>query len=323
MSCTAALHLSLLAYGIGKGDEVITTPMTFVATADSIIQAGARPVFVDVEPGTGNINAGLIERAITENTMAIMPVHLYGQMCDMLKLRSIVNKKHSMVIIEDAAHAVEANRDGVRVGHIGDATCFSWYSTKSLTSGEGGAVCTDSEFVAAKLKMLRNHGMSKGAESRYSKKYEHWDMPIFGWKSNMSNIQAAMLLNQLENVEMNLLKRENICQIYEESFKNIEQIRLLKVLPNSRSGRHLFTILVAPEKRDDILHKLQDKGIGCAVNYRAIHLLTYYRETYGYKRGDFPIAEKIEDSTIKLPLYPKLTDGEVEYVIKSVKEVVC
>jgi dTDP-4-amino-4,6-dideoxygalactose transaminase len=319
-SGTAALHLSLLAYGVGQGDEVITTPMTFIATPNAVIHAGARPVFVDIEPETANIDANLIERAITPRTKAILPVHLYGQMVDMKRIRGIADK-HGLVVIEDAAHAIEAQRDGIRVGQLGDIACFSFYTTKSITCGEGGAVTTNDTQVAEKLKKMRLHGMSTGASERYTKRYEHWDMEIFGWKYNMSNIQAAMLLDQLENIERFWQRREEICQMYETAFKDCPGVRCLKILPASRSARLMFTILVLPEKRDMILNQLQEKGIGVAVNYRAIHLLTYYRSTYGYKRGMFPEAEKIGDSTISLPLYPKLSDGEIEYIIKVVKEV--
>ena len=318
-SCTAGLHLSLLAYGIGSSDEVITTPMTFIATANSILHAGAIPVFVDVEPETANINADLIEQAITVKTKAIMPVHLYGQMCDMRKIREIADKHH-LVVIEDAAHAIEASREGIRPGELGDVACFSFYATKNITSGEGGAVSTDNEEISEKLKKLRLHGMSKGASERYSKRYEHWDMEILGWKYNMDNIQAALLLYQLENIEKYWQRREEICQTYEEAFEDNPQVACLKIVPNSKSARHMFTILVPPEKRDSILWQLQERGIGVAVNYRAIHLLTYYHETYGYDRGTFPTAEKIGDSTITLPLYPKLTNTEVEYIIRGVKE---
>ena len=164
--------------------------------------------------------------------------------------------------------------------------------------------------------------MGEGASERYSGKYKHWDMDLLGWKYNMSNIQAALLLNQLENIEKYWERREEICRIYEKSFRDTKNVKLLKVLPNSKSGRHLFTILVPPERRDNILWKLQENGIGVAVNYRAVHLLKYYRETYGYKRGMFPISEDIGDRTVTLPLYPKLTDEEVNYVIKTVKEVI-
>jgi len=319
-SCTAALHLSLLAYGIGPGDEVITTPMTFISSANSIIYAGATPVFVDVEPETGNINADLIESAITSKTKAILPVHLYGQMCDMGKIREIADKHH-LVVVEDAAHAIEAVRDGIKPGELGDAVCFSFYATKNITSGEGGAVSTNNEEIAEKLQKLRLHGMSKGAAERYSKRYEHWDMEMLGWKCNMSNIQAALLLNQLENIEKRWQRREQICQMYEEAFKEDSGVTCLKVLPNSKSARHVFTILVPLPKRDSILGQLQERGIGVAVNFRAIHLLTFYRQTFGYKRGMYPMAEKIGDSTITLPLYPKLSNEEVQYVIKVVKDV--
>ena len=320
-SCTAALHLSLLAYEIGQGDEVITTPMTFIATANTIIHAGATPVFVDVEPEIANINADLIEKVITPRTKAILPVHLHGQMCDMKKIREIANKYH-LVVIEDAAHAIEANRERIRPGNLGNTACFSFYTTKNITSGEGGAICTNNEEIAEKLKKLRLHGMSKGAAERYSRKYEHWDMEMLGWKYNMDNIHAALLLNQLENIEKYLQRREEICRIYEEAFRNNQQVTCLRILPESRSARHMFTIMVPPEKRDSVLGKLQEKGVGVAVNYRAIHLLTFYQQTYGYKKGMFPVAEKIGDSTITLPLYPRLTDEEVQYVIQVVKQAV-
>lgn len=320
-SGTAALHLSLLAYGIGSGDEVITTPMTFISTANAIIYTGASPVFVDVEPETANINVDLIENAVTSRTKAILPVHLYGQMCDMRKIRETGDRYH-LVVIEDAAHAIEAGRDGIRPARLSDAACFSFYATKNITSGEGGAVSTNDEEIAEILKKLRLHGMSKGASERYSKRYEHWDMEMLGWKYNMNNIQAGLLLNQLENIEKYWQRREEICRMYENAFEDNPQVTCLKVFPNSKSARHLFTILVSPEKRDSILWQLQERGIGVAVNYRAIHLLTFYRQTYGYKRGMFPVAERIGDSTITLPLYPKLTDEEVEYVIREVKKAV-
>jgi dTDP-4-amino-4,6-dideoxygalactose transaminase len=317
-SCTAALHLSLLAHGIGTGDEVITTPMSFIATSNSILHAGAKPVFVDVEQETGNINAKLIERAITPNTKAIMPVHLYGQMCDMKALKSIADK-HNLIIIEDCAHCIEAVRDDIQPGQLGDTGCFSFYATKNITSGEGGAVTTNNAQIARKLKMLRLHGMSEHAAERYSKEYKHWDMEILGWKYNMSNIQAALLLNQLERIDKYWKRREQISHLYEESFSNITGITCLKIVPGSKSARHLFTILVDPKRRDDILHKIQEKNVGVAVNYRAIHLMKYYRETFGYSRGVFPVAESIGDSTITLPLYTKMTDEQVKYVINTIK----
>ncbi|MHB8084689.1 MAG: DegT/DnrJ/EryC1/StrS family aminotransferase [Dehalococcoidia bacterium] len=317
-SCTAALHVSLLAFGIGPGDEVITTPLTFIATANAVLHAGATPVFIDVEPETGNLNAGLIEAAITSRTKAILPVHLYGQMCDMKTIREIADRR-GLAVIEDSAHCVEGQRDGIRPGMLGDAACFSFYATKSITSGEGGAVVTNNEKAAEIMRKLRLHGMSKGASERYSKKYEHWDMEMLGWKYNMNNIQAALLLDQLKHIDKLWQKREDICRRYEEAFKGNAGVTCLQILPSSKSGRHLFTILVPPDRRDLVLHRLQEKGIGVAVNYRAIHLLTYYRDRYRLARGMFPEAERIGDSTITLPLYTKLREAEIEYIIKSVK----
>ncbi len=320
-SCTAALHMSQLVLGIGSGDEVITSPMSFCATANSIIHAGARPIFVDVEEETGNINANLIEKFITEKTKAIIPVHLYGQMCDMKKIKSIA-KRHKLSIVEDAAHAIEAERDGARVGHLSDISCFSFYATKNITSGEGGAVCTDNKEYADILRMMRLHGIDRSAMDRYTKRYRHWDMPVMGWKYNMDNIHAALLIGQLEKIDRLWKRRDRIWRVYEEGFEGIKGIKILKTVPNSRHARHMFTILVNSRKRDSILWSLQKKGIGVAVNYRPIHLLKYYRKTYGYKEGEFPVAEDIGRRTISLPLYPKLTDKEVIYVIKTVKEVV-
>jgi dTDP-4-amino-4,6-dideoxygalactose transaminase len=224
-------------------------------------------------------------------------------------------------VVEDAAHTIEAERYGIRVRQLGDTACFSLYATKTITSGEGGAISTNKEEVAEKLKKLRLHGMSKGAAERYTKRYAHWDMEMLGWKYNMFNIQAVLLLNQLENIETFWRRREEIYRRYEAAFRDCSGIRCLKVLPGSKRARLYFTILVAPEKRDRILWQLQEKDIGVAVNFRAIHLLTCYSSTYGYGRGAFPEAERIGDSTISLPLYPRLSDDEVEYVIKQVKEI--
>jgi dTDP-4-amino-4,6-dideoxygalactose transaminase len=320
-SCTAALHLCLLAWGIGEGDEVITTPMSFCATPNAVIHAGATPVFVDVEEETGNINAGLIEDRVTAKTRAIIPVHLYGQMCDMKKIRQVADK-HGLIIIEDAAHCIEGIRDGIRVGELGDAACFSFYATKNITSGEGGAISTRDNDKAEQLGMLRSHGIDKSAADRYIQNYQHWDMPILGWKYNMDNIHAALLIGQMSRIDSLWEQRERIWKQYEERLGGIRGIRVLSTVPNSRHARHLFTILVDPARRDSILWSLQEKGIGVAVNYRAIHLLNYYREHFGYKKDDFPCAEHIGERTISLPLYPKLREKELDYVVETLLEVI-
>ncbi|MGB9715881.1 MAG: DegT/DnrJ/EryC1/StrS family aminotransferase [Thermodesulfovibrionales bacterium] len=319
-SCTAALHLSLIALGVCQGDEVITTPMSFCATANAILHAGAKPVFVDVEEDTGNLNTELIESAITEKTKAIIPVHLYGQMCDMKRISEIA-KKYNLKVIEDAAHAIEASRDGIRVGKLSNIVCFSFYTTKNITSGEGGAVSTDDEALADTLRMLRLHGIDKSAIDRYTKRYQHWDMFLLGWKYNMDNIHAALLIGQLKRIEELWQKRDKLWRIYEEELSSVKGIKLLKTLPNVKHARHLFTVLVPPEKRDSLLWAFQDHGIGVAVNYRPIHLLRYYRETYGYHEGNYPVAEKIGKSTISLPLYPSLSEKDIRHVIKVFKKL--
>ncbi|MHB8880760.1 MAG: DegT/DnrJ/EryC1/StrS family aminotransferase [Thermodesulfovibrionales bacterium] len=318
-SCTAALHLSLLALNIGPGDEVITTPMSFCATANAVLHAGAQPVFVDVEEETGNLNADLIEAAITEKTRAIIPVHLYGQMCDMKKVRALADR-YSLKIIEDAAHAIEASREGIRVGQLSDAACFSFYATKNITSGEGGAISTGSSALAEDLRMLRQHGINKGAADRYTKRYEHWDMPLLGWKYNMDNIQAALLTGQLQRIDDLWQRREQNWGHYEDELSRVPDIRILRTLPEVRHARHLFTVLVPPQKRDALLWGIQNREIGVAVNYRPIHLLKYYREKFGYQEGDFPVAEEIGRRTISLPFYPSLAKKDIGSVVQALRE---
>ena len=320
-SCTGAMHLSLAVFGIGQGDEVITTPLSFVSTAHVIEEAGAKPVFVDVEKETGNIDANLIEKAITKKTKAILPVHLYGQMVDMKKIRKIADR-HQLKVIEDAAHCIEGKREGVRPGQLGDTACFSFYATKSITCGEGGIIALNNEKVAKTLKKIRLHGLEQSAYERYEKKFSHPDVEIFGWKYNMDNIQAALLLGQLGRIDKLWQRREEICQIYERAFKNRREIDFPKTLPRVKNARHLFTIWVPPKKRERIRKGLIEKGIPTAVHYYPpIHLLTFYRQKYGYKPGDFPNAEEISRRIITLPLYPKLKNKEIDFIIKSVNEV--
>lgn len=322
-SCTAALHLALLALDIGAGDEVITTPMSFVATANSILHAGAIPVFVDIEADTGNIDAALIEAAITPKTKAIMPVHLYGSMCDMKKIKEIADK-YGLKIIEDCAHCIEGEREGLRPGQLSDAACFSFYATKNITSGEGGAVSCNDSALAERLYKLRLHGINKDAASRYTGVYKHWDMEILGWKYNISDIQSALLIGQLQKIEERLAAREKIAKLYEDELGR-SGIKYAKVPDNTKSARHLFVIKV--DKRDDALVYLQKNGIGVAVNYLPIHLNGFYRQELGYKEGMYPISEKFGSECVSLPLYPKLEIESVRYICatvgKFVKEHYC
>jgi dTDP-4-amino-4,6-dideoxygalactose transaminase len=316
-SCTDALFLALKGLGVGPGDEVITTPLSFIATANSIEYCGAKPVFVDVESETGNIDADLIENAITKRTKAILAVHLYGQMCDMRKISRIA-KKYNLKVVEDAAHCIEGVRDGIKVGELSDATCFSFYATKNLTSGEGGAIACNNKKLADWFFKARQHGMSKSAADRYTKRYEHYDMEFLGYKTNMTNIQAALILHQLDRLAKYRDQKEAIAQLYDTAFDSLPHIERPQVLPNTLHARHLYTIWVDSLKRDAYLSTLQDELIGVAVNFRVIHLMKYYREKYGYSRGEFPVAEIIGDRTISLPFYPKLTRKEIKRIITKV-----
>lgn len=315
-SWTNGAFLVLKAWGVGPGDEVIVPAMTFVSTANVVCHCGATPVFVDSDPTTGNLDLDHLEQKITARTKAIIPVHLYGHMVDMRKLRAVADR-HGLKILEDAAHCVEGMRDGCRPGNLGDAACFSFYATKNLACGEGGAIATNDENLAEKLLLYRLHGMSKSAADRYHAKYQHWDMELLGYKANMFDIQAALLLPQLPRLAGLRDRREAICQRYAHAFES-ECIAFPQVLPGAVSARHIFTIWAPPGRRDVMLERLQALGIGVAVNFRAIHLLAYYRETWGCKPGDLPVAEKIGDRTLTLPMYPQLTDAEVDYVIQSV-----
>ena len=321
-SCTSGLFLSLKALGIGPGDEVITTPMSFMSTANAILHAGAKPVFVDLEPDTGNLDVSLVQKALSPATKAILPVHLYGQMVDMKQIKAIADAHH-LWVVEDCAHSVESSRDDIRPGNLGTVACYSFYATKNLTCGEGGAIATNDPTLAEQLKKYRLHGMSKSAADRYfTSRYQHYDMEFLGYKCNMDSIHAALLISQLKSLEANLRRREEICSRYQEAFAETGRFEFPLVRKDSRSARHLFTIWVQPERRDEIMWKIQSRGIGVAVNFRAIHLMQYYRETFGYHRGMFPIAEQLGDSTITLPLYPRLTDEQIDYVIQTVRDVV-
>jgi dTDP-4-amino-4,6-dideoxygalactose transaminase len=319
-SCTGALHLALLALGIGPGDEVITTPMTFSASSTAIMEAGAKPVFVDVEPETGNLDARNIEAAITERTRAIVPVHLYGQMCDMRAIRKIADS-YGLKVVEDAAHCVEGMRDGIHTGELGDAACYSFYATKNLTCGEGGALVTNDDELAAKVRLLRLHGMNKNANDRHREGYKHWDMTVLGWKYNMDNIQAALLLPQMDRLEENWRKRRELAEKYEARLWDIPNLSRPKTLAFVEHACHLFPVWVGGGQRDRVIAELLKEGINVMVNYRAIHLLTFFRETFGFTPGDFPVAERIGDASLSLPFYPNMPLDHVDRVVEVLRDI--
>jgi len=325
-SCTSALHLALVAAGVSEGDEVITTPITFASTANVIVHQRATPVFVDVESDTLNIDPNQIEDKITSRTKAIMPVHFAGQPCEMDTIMDIA-RRHKLIVIEDAAHAIEAEYQGRKIGSIGGMTAFSFYPTKNMTTGEGGMLTTDNSEWADKIRILSLHGMSKDAWKRYAEKgYQHWDILSPGYKYNMSDIQAALGLHQLQKVEGFWKIRKRYAEIYNEGFQDIPEIITLPERPNVKNAHHLYVIRVKTEMltkdRDEIINIIQDYGVGIGIHFRAIHLHPYYQETFGFRRGILPNAEYASDRLFSLPLYPKMQIEDVFHVIDVVKQVI-
>jgi len=319
-SATTALFLALRALGVGPGDEVIVPAMTFIATSNVVLHCDATPIFVDVEPDTGNMDIAAVAAAVTPRTKAIIPVHLYGLMVDMKALAELAKAKN-LHIIEDCAHALESERDGIKPGQLSDAAAFSFYATKNITSGEGGALAMRDTALFEKVRTIRLHGMSTAAYDRYTGAYRHWDMVDLGYKANMCDLQAALLLPQLPDVDAKSARRAAIAKRYDELFEGVPGLSHPVSRAGARHAYHLYTVWVPPERRDEVLQRLQQAGIGVAVNYRAVHLLTYYREKYGFKRGAFPEAERIGDSTITLPFYPTLEDDDVAYVAETLKSI--
>lgn len=325
-SCTAALHLSLLASGIRSGDEVITTPMTFAATANAILHVGATPVFVDVDRQTMNIDVDRIEDAITPRTRAILPVHFAGRPCDVDAIETIA-RRHGLVVIEDAAHCIEGVLHGRKIGTISPLTCFSFYATKNMTTAEGGMVCTDNQELADAIKVSALHGMSRDAWKRFSDEgYRHYEVVYPGFKYNMTDIQAAIGLCQLPRLDTWLRKREALWVRYDAAFADLACATPLPPEPDTRHARHLYTILLDIDRlgksRDEVMLELHRRGIGTGVHYLSLHLHRYYRERFGFNREDYPEAAWISERTLSLPCSPKLSHAEIARIIDAVRDVV-
>lgn len=325
-SCTAALHLSMVAAGLRPGDEVITTPLTFCATVNAIIHAGATPVLADVDPRTMNIDPAEVRRRITPRTRALLPVHFAGRPCDMDALMAIA-AEHRLLVIEDCAHAIETEWRGRKAGTFGDFGCFSFYATKNITTGEGGMVLTRREEDAARIKTLALHGMSKDAWKRFSDEgHRHYFVTECGFKCNMTDINAAIGLHQLRRVEENGRRRERIWSRYTEALADSPLVLPAAVEAGTRHAYHLYTVLVDPTRagftRDDMLNAMTRRKIGVGVHYLGIPEHPYYKERYGWQAEDYPCATRIGRQTLSLPLSAKLTDEEVERVTKAVAEVV-
>jgi UDP-4-amino-4-deoxy-L-arabinose-oxoglutarate aminotransferase len=316
-SWTGAAHIALLGLGIRKGDEVILSPFTFVASATAIIQAGAIPKFVDCEKETGNIDAKKIEQAINKKTKCIMPIHLYGQMCDMVAIHRIA-KKHNLRILEDAAHCIEGCRDGIRPGQLSDMACFSFFATKNLACGEGGAVSFNDIKYSSVLRKLRLHGITKTSADREKEGYKEWDMPAFGWKYNMDNIHAAILLAQFKKFNENRRLRKIKAIYYRKKLKRISNIRLFKEIPNSVHAWHLMVIQILSNRRNEVIEKLKAKKIFSTVNYRPVHKLTYFKNKY---KKNYANAEDLGRRVLSLPFYPKITKSQIDLVCEHLRHI--
>lgn len=325
-SATAGLHLSLKVLGVGPGDEVITTSLTFVSDANSIVHCGAKPVFADIDINTWNIDPKEIERKITKRTKVIMPVHLHGRPCDMNKILEIAKKYH-LFVVNDAAHAVEAEYHGKKIGALGDLSVFSFYATKNLATGEGGMITTNNQKIAEDLPVWRLHGLSRDAWKRYAvKHFTLYEALVPGFKYNLTDIASSIGIHQLRRIEKNSIVRNKIWKMYNEAFKG----ELFLTLPapiekGTRHARHLYAILLNLEKikvkRNEFVDRLIKENIGSGVHFAPIHTQPYYKKAFGYKEGDFPNAEFVGERILSLPLGANLTDNDVKDVIRAVKKV--
>ncbi|WP_423224721.1 DegT/DnrJ/EryC1/StrS family aminotransferase [Candidatus Amarolinea aalborgensis] len=326
-SATAALHLSLLAAGIKPGDEVITSPLTFAATANVAIHAGARPVFADIDPATLNIAPENIERAITGRTRAIIVVHFGGLPCQMAEIMEIA-RQHNLTLVEDAAHAVGARYNGRLIGNLGNLACFSFYANKNLTTAEGGMVTTDDDAMAERIAVYRLHGLSRHAWQRYASRRLMLSDAIYpGYKYNMPDLLASLGIHQLRRVEDGLLTRERYARVYDEAFAEIPGVRL-QPRPGdglNRHGLHLYVLVLDLAhfrvSRNQIIDSLLAENIGAALHYRALHMHPYYRDTFGYEPEDFPAAASVGESILSLPLTPCISEQDAADVIEAVRKV--
>jgi dTDP-4-amino-4,6-dideoxygalactose transaminase len=325
-SGTAALHLALDAVGIREGDEVIVPAMTFAATAEVVLYFKARPVLVDCQRDTLNLDPTQIESAITSKTKAIIPVHIAGLACDMDQIVEIA-KKHHLKVIEDAAHALPASYGGSRIGTIGDITCFSFYATKTITTGEGGMATTDNSEWAERMRMMSLHGISHDAWKRYTKEGSwYYEILYPGFKYNLTDIAAAIGIEQLKKCDEFWEARQRIAMIYEKAFGDLQEIQLPRRQNDIQHAWHLFVIQLDLERlkinRNQFIEALREKQIGTSVHFIPLHLHPYYRDKFGCRPEDFPNASAAFERIISLPIYPKMTEDNVRDVIVAVRQIV-
>lgn len=326
-SCTAALHLALMTQGIGPGDEVITTPLTFASSANTILHVGATPVFADIDPETGLIDPKEIEKKITDKTRAVVPVHYSGLAADIGEIGRLCDR-YGLFLSEDAAHAVETRYNGELIGHHPKgAVSYSFYATKNLACGEGGALVTDDEEVYKKASILSCHGMSAGSWNRYGKSGSwRYDIEEPGFKYNMFDIQAALALAQLARMDDMQRRRFEAVDVYEQAFRDVPQLRLQKTPDYCHHSRHLYILRIVPEmltiSRDQFIEELKARNVGVSVHFIALHTMSAYTKRYGYKPEDFPKAYAFSESEISLPMYSTLGREKAQYVADAVLDVV-
>jgi dTDP-4-amino-4,6-dideoxygalactose transaminase len=340
-SCTAAMHLALVAMGIGPGDVVITSPITFPATANVIEHCGARPVFIDVEPDTLLLDVAALEKFLAaperkgidaDKVKAILPVHFAGQPCDMDMIFALASQ-YGLAVIEDSAHALGAEFRGCKVGSdygLGFqgpwASCFSFYATKNITAGEGGMLTANDPELVEQVAVLRLHGISRDAWKRYQVAgYQHYEVLFPGYKYNMFDLQAALALPQLSHIDDWQRRRETYTNLYDQGFAKIEGLQPLQVKPDRRSAYHLYVVMTDSAQlgvsRDELLNRIAAAGIGVGVHFRSLTVQKFYREKYGYQEGDFPVAERASEQVLSLPLYPAMHEHDVDRVIRTVRQV--
>lgn len=325
-SCTAALHLALSAIGVGRGDEVITSPITFASTANVIVHCGATPVFADVQPDTINIDPARVEDAITPKTRAIIPVDFAGQPVDLDAIMAI-GKRHNLVVIEDAAHAIGAEHRGRRIGSIADMTAFSFYATKNITSGEGGALTTNNAEWADRVSVMALHGISRDAWKRYGAEgYRHWDIIYPGYKYNMFDLQGSLAMSQLRKIDRFHDRRVELKARLDAGLREVPEIDFPHERPGIKHAYHLYPIILKTDAltadRDTIMNAIQAENVGIGIHFRAVHLHPYYTQTFGFRPGAFPHAEYYSDRTISLPLYPRMSDEDADDVVSAVRKVI-
>jgi len=325
-SCTAGLNLALTVQNFAEGDEVITTPMTFPATTNVILLQRLKPVFADIEPGTLTIDPRKIEAKITPRTRAIIPVHFAGHPCDMTPIQELADR-HKLVIIEDAAHALESGYKGKKIGNLGNATAFSFYANKNITTGEGGMLVTNDDALAETIRIMRLQGISRDAWKRYGKSgFSHWEHTLAGHKCNMSDLNASIGMHQIKKVERFMTLRKKYVSMYDRAFADVAELETPVVRDYATHAHHIYVVSLRLEcltiDRDGFLDAIQSAGIGVALHYVALHLQPYYVKNFNTKPQDFPIASNYSERVISLPLYPKMSSADVERVIGTVKDLI-